>query len=85
MSYNNRNYFDPSDLVSVYVRPIINVWQLFTMISKLSSNILFSHIIDFVKLLFRWKNDHFSETESQILVKIRDFFYSCSQQTYIKI
>ena len=52
---NNRNYFEPSNLVSVYVgfvRPMINVWQLFTLRSKLSLNILFSHILDFVRLLF---------------------------------
>ena len=57
MSRNNsRNYLEPSNLVSVYassVRPMINVWQLFTLRSKLSSNILFSHILDLVKLLFR--------------------------------
>ena len=56
MSHNsNIIYFEPSNLVSVYVsfvRPMINVWQLFTLSSKLSSNILVSHILDFVKLLF---------------------------------
>ena len=43
---NNKNYFEASDLVSVYVsfvRPMINVWQLFTLRSKLSSNILYFH------------------------------------------
>ena len=36
---DNRNYFEPSNLVSVYVSsvmPMINVWQLFTLRSKLS-------------------------------------------------
>ena len=48
---NNRNYLEPSNLVSVYVsfvRLMINIWQLFTLRSKLSLNILFSHILDFV-------------------------------------
>ena len=43
---NNRNYFEPSNLVSVYVsfvRLMINVRQLFILRSKLSMslNILF--------------------------------------------
>ena len=73
---NNRNYLEPPNLVSVYVSfviPMINVWQLFTVRSKLSSNILFSHILDFVKLFFGQKNDHISKGTSQILVKIWDF------------
>ena len=52
---NNRNYFEPSNLVSVYVsfvRLMMNVWQLFTLRNKLSLNILFSHILDFAKLWF---------------------------------
>ena len=73
---NNRNYFEPSNFVSLYVsfvRPMINVQQLFILRNKLSSNILFSHILDFVKLLFGYKIGHISETTSQILVKIRNF------------
>ena len=34
---NNRNYFEPSNLASVYVsfvRPMINVWEIFTLRSK---------------------------------------------------
>ena len=34
---NNRNYLEPSNLVSVYVsfvKPMINVWQLFTLSLK---------------------------------------------------
>ena len=55
------------------VRPLINDGQPFTLSSKLSSNILFSHCLDFVKLLFGYKNGDISETISQILAKIEDF------------
>ena len=50
-SNNNTTYFGPSILVYVHVNfviPLTNVWQLFTLRSKLSSKSPFSHVLVFV-------------------------------------
>ena len=73
---NNTTYFRPSILVYVYVNfviPLTNVWQLFTLRSKLSSKSPFFTYFDFCQLSFRYRNGHISGTASQILVKIEDF------------
>ena len=48
---NNTTYFGPSIFVYMHVNfvmPLTNVWQLFALRSKLSSKVLFSHILVFV-------------------------------------
>ena len=53
--------------------PLTNVWQLFTLRSKLSSKSSFFTYFGFGKLLFGYRNGHISGMASQILVKIEDF------------
>ena len=73
---NNTTYFGPSILVFVHVNcviPLTNVWQLFTLRSKLSSKIPFFTCFGFCQLSFGYRDSHISGTASQILVKIEDF------------
>ena len=73
---NNTTYFGPLIVVYVHVNfviPLTNVWQLFTLRSKLSSKSPFSTYFDFCQLSFGYRDDHISGTASQILVKIEDF------------
>ena len=73
---NNRTCFGPSILVYVqvnFVIPLTNVWQLFTLRSKLSSKSPFLTYFGFCQLSFRYRDGHISGTASQILVKIEDF------------
>ena len=73
---NNITYFGPSILVYVHVNfviPLTNVGQLFTLISKLSSESPFFTYFGFCQLSFGYRNGHISGTASQIFVKIEDF------------
>ena len=73
---NNTTYFEPSILVYVHVNfviPLANVWQLFTLRSKLSSKSPFFTYFGFCQLSFGYRNGHNSGMASQILVKIEDF------------
>ena len=73
---NNTTYFVPSILVYVHVNFVIsltNVWQLFTLRSKLSSRSPFFTYFCFCQLSFGHRNGHITGTASQILVKIDDF------------
>ena len=74
---NNTTYFGPSILVYLHVNfviPLTNVWQLFTLRSKLSSKSpFFFTYFGFCQLLFGYRDGHISGTASQILVKIYDF------------
>ena len=73
---NNITYFGPSILVYVHVSsviPLTNVWQLFTLRSKLSSKSPFFTYFGFCQLSFGYRNGHISRTASQIFVKIEDF------------
>ena len=72
---NNITYFGPSILVYVHVNfviPLTNVWQLFTLRSKLSSKSPF-FTYGFCQLLFGYRNGHISGTASQIFVIIEDY------------
>ena len=72
---NNTTYFGPSILVYVHVNfviPLTNVWQLFTLRSKLGSKSP-SFTCGFCQLSFGYRDGHISGTASQILVKIEDF------------
>ena len=73
---NNTTYFGPSILVYVHVNfeiPLTNVWQLFTLRSKLSSESPFFTYFGFCRLSFGYRDSHISGMASQILVKIEDF------------
>ena len=73
---NNTTYLGPSILVYVHVNfviPLTNVWQLFTLRSKLSSKSPFFTCSGFCQLLFGYRDGHISGTASQSLVKIEDF------------
>ena len=75
---NNTTYFGRSCLVYVHVNfviPLTNVWQLFTLRSKLSSKSPFFTYFGFCQLSFGYRNGHtcISGMASQILVKIEDF------------
>ena len=73
---NNTTYFGPSILVYVHVNfviPLTNVWQPFTLRSKLSSKSPFFTYFGFCQLSFEYSDGHISGTASQILVKIEDF------------
>ena len=75
---NNTTYFGPSILVYVHVNfviPLTNVWQLFTLRSKLSSKSPFFTYFDFCQSSFGYRDGHISGTASQILVKIEDFLF----------
>ena len=73
---NNTTYFGPSCLVYVHVNfviPLTNVWQLFTLRSKLSSKSPFFTYFGFCQLSFGYRDGHISGTVRQILVKSEDF------------
>ena len=73
---NNTTYFGPSILVYVHVNFVIlltNVWQLFTLRSKLSSKSPFFTYFGFCQLSFRYRAGHISGMANQILVKTEDF------------
>ena len=73
---NNTTYFGPSILVYVHVNfviPLTNVWQLFSLRSKLSPKSPFFTYFGFCQLSFGYRVDHISGMASQILVKIEDF------------
>ena len=75
---NNTTYFEPSILVYVHVNfviPLTNVWQLFTLRSKLSSKSPFFTYFGFCQLSFGYRDGHISGTASQILVKSEDFLF----------
>ena len=73
---NNTTYFGPSILVYVHVNfviPLTNVWQLFTLRSKLSSKSTFFTYFGFCQLSFGYRDGYISGTAGQILVKIEGF------------
>ena len=74
---NNTTYCGPSILVYVHVNFVIqltNVWQLFTLRSKLSSKKSpFFTYFGFCQLSFGYRDGHISGRARQILVKIEDF------------
>ena len=73
---NNTTYFRRAILVYVHVNfviPLTNVWQLFTLRSKLSSKSPFLTYFGFCQLSLGYRDGHISGTASQILVKIEDF------------
>ena len=53
--------------------PLTNVWQRFTLRSKLSSKSPFLTYFGFCQLSFGYRDGHISGTASHILVKIEDF------------
>ena len=74
---NNTTYFGPSILVYVHVNfviPLTNVWQRFTLRSKLSSKSPFFTYFGFCQFFFGYRDGHISGTASQILVKIECFY-----------